>query len=147
MQLGQCFVGGLISTKIALVAELLYFSNVLTIKLSLLFLYNRIFPQRWFRIVLIIFGSILTAITVAAFFVCIFQCVPVSALWAPSPTARCINFGRFALTMGAINIVTDLAILSLPLPVVWRLKISRSKKLMISFTFIVGCWSVLEFYK
>ncbi|KAL6714744.1 hypothetical protein ACLMJK_008169 [Lecanora helva] len=129
----------MILSLIAIVSQLLYFGNVLTIKLSLLYLYARIFPQRWFRIVLVVFGLVLIAITIAAFAVVIFQCVPIKALWAPTTPARCVDFGRFALAMGVINIITDLAILTLPLPVVWRLRISRTKKVLISITFIVGC--------
>ena len=124
--------------QLLLVCEFLYFINTFTIKISLLYLYRRIFPQRWFRRVLYATGAFLTALTIASVLVCAFQCVPLRKMWDPTAPGHCIEFGTFGLVMSCINICTDLFMLALPLPVVWGLRINRSKKWLVSLSFVMG---------
>lgn len=70
----------------------------------------------------------------------ILQCVPLSDLWKP-PSNRppaCINFGTLVITMGVLNIATDIIILSLPIPLVWRLQVSKSRRWQLIIVFSLG---------
>jgi hypothetical protein len=121
-----------------LVCEILYFTNVFTIKVSLLYLYGRIFPQQWFKRVLLATGAFLIMMTLSSLLVCILQCVPLSKMWNPAASGRCIEFGKFALAMSCLNVATDIFMLALPLPVVWGLQINRTKKWLVSLSFVMG---------
>ena len=109
------------------------------IKVSILLLYHRIFPQRWFRLVLIIVGCILIVWGLVGLLVQIFQCWPIKTQWDPSVAGHCINYPAYALTLVITNVVTDLVILALPIPLVWRLHTTLKKKLMLIATFAIGC--------
>jgi hypothetical protein len=118
--------------------EILYFSTIFTIKVSLLFLYKRIFHQRWFQTAIYVFGGFLLLMTIASLAVSIFQCVPLSKMWNPPQSGRCVDYGRFGMAMACLNIATDIVLLTFPLPVVWRLTIPTQQKWLVSSSFVVG---------
>lgn len=124
--------------QLLLIAEILYFTNIYTIKISLLYLYRRIFPLQWFKRVLLAFGIFLTAMTLASLLVCVLQCIPLQKMWNPAVSGHCVEFGKFALAMSCINICTDVFMLALPLPVVWGLKINATQKWLVSLSFVMG---------
>ncbi|KAF2470544.1 uncharacterized protein BDR25DRAFT_314715 [Lindgomyces ingoldianus] len=105
---------------------------------SLLYLYGRIFPQRWFKLTLIYFGVFLALMTIVSLLVCVLQCIPIHKMWNSAASSGCVDFGRFALAMACVNITTDVVILIMPLPVVWGLRIRKTKKWLVSLSFIMG---------
>lgn len=122
--------------------QTLYIISLCTIKLSILLFYNRIFgvPRPMFRYILLATGGVVIAYSVAGMLGTVLQCVPLSDLWKP-PSKNppvCIHFGAIVLTVGAINIVTDIIILSLPIPLVWSLQMSRSHKWQVVAVFSLG---------
>ncbi|KAL9118458.1 MAG: hypothetical protein Q9187_004996, partial [Circinaria calcarea] len=119
-------------------ASVLYVPPITCAKLSVLFLYRRLFPPKNLRKALIIVGAVVLCYNVAAVFVVIFQCYPIQANWDPTVSGHCINYGHFVLLIGILNILSDVAILSLPLPVLWRLQISRNQKWVLSGIFLLG---------
>ena len=66
------------------------------------------------------------------------QCLPVRADWNPSVQPRCVNLDVELIILSSINVVTDVTLLALPMPLVWRLQTSRSRKLQVSCTFLLG---------
>ncbi|KAJ5290906.1 hypothetical protein N7478_000157 [Penicillium angulare] len=69
----------------------------------------------------------------------IFQCTPVKFFWERSlPGGHCVDSVNFYIALATTNTFTDLVILFLPMPLVWRLQISRSKKVSISAVFLLG---------
>ena len=123
-----------------MVASIFYCACIACIKASILYLYRRIFPQKWFRNALIATGSFNLMWFIAAFFGTIFQCVPISLLWDLETPGYCINYHDGVLAFGGITVATDFLILVLPIPLVWRIQISRRKKWLITFTFMLGSW-------
>lgn len=70
----------------------------------------------------------------------ILQCIPLSDLWKPpsdNPPV-CIDFGTLVITMGVVNIVTDVTILSLPMPIVWSLQVSTPRRWQLVIAFSLG---------
>ncbi|WWD18846.1 hypothetical protein CI109_103301 [Kwoniella shandongensis] len=67
----------------------------------------------------------------------IFQCRPVHAAWSVQ-TGQCIDVVTVYLSSAPINILTDLAILLLPLPILTGLRMERRTKIVLVTTFIVG---------
>lgn len=78
---------------------------------------------------------------VSFMFVLGFECTPVSFFWTQwrDPLAgRCININAGGWAAAAINIVLDIAILTMPVPVIMKLQISRQQKLQVLSMFGVG---------
>ena len=123
-----------------MLVDIFYCACMACIKTSILYLYRRIFPQQWFRNALIATGSFNLLWFIAAFFVTAFKCFPMSLLWDFETPGYCINYGDGVLAFGIITVATDFLILALPIPLVWRIQISRKKKLLITFNFMLGSW-------
>lgn len=101
------------------VTRVIYFLISGTIKLSVCFLYLRIFPTIRKHVWVLI--AFITASTIAQEFATIFQCVPVQGVWnvAGFPNATCINNVAFSYSASALSVVTDIWTLILPIPTVW----------------------------
>jgi hypothetical protein len=70
----------------------------------------------------------------------IFQCKPVSAaLYLVSPDeAKCINLVNLYLCSAPINVITDLAIVLLPLPILTGIRMEKKQKYVVVTTFSMG---------
>lgn len=128
--------------KVNIADDNLYGFAIAFVKFSQLCLYSRIFPQRRFKLHLALMGTFITGWAIATSFGSIFQCVPIASRWNPSLPGRCLNYGKFALVIGIINIVTDFVILGLPMPLVWRIQTTTTNKILLTVVFLLGGWSV-----
>ena len=124
--------------KSSTVGACIYNFNILTVKLSFLYFYRRLFPQSSFKVALLAIGAFIISSSVAFLFLDILQCVPPASQWEPAVKGKCVNFTAVVLAAGVINVVTDFAILLLPMPVLWNLKVSGARKRMIICTFMLG---------
>lgn len=122
--------------------ECVYCTTVGIIKISILLMYSRIFPTREFRIAAYILGSIVVSWVIAIIFVSVFQCTPIEKTWNPTIPGTCINLKGSFIGNAIPNILTDIAILSLPVRVVWRLHASVTHRLSVMFVFLLGSLSV-----
>jgi hypothetical protein len=66
------------------------------------------------------------------------QCVPIAASWDNSIHAQCINKGVFWIAFAIMNILTDVLVLALPIPQIFRLHLKLREKLMLSGVFLLG---------
>ena len=74
-------------------------------------------------------------------FVTIFQCNPVSSFWErdPNKPSNCIvDDYAFFVGIAVPNIVTDAALLSVPIPFIWRLHRDRPQKIALAGIFMLG---------
>ncbi|KAL9614954.1 MAG: hypothetical protein Q9167_000596 [Letrouitia subvulpina] len=124
--------------------EILYTLVICLVKYSILAFYSRLFTKA-IRIPVFILGSIVTAWGIAVILVSIFQCTPVDGFWnrvkipPPSPPPKCIvNEYAFFVGIAVPNIVTDAALLALPIPYIWRLHRSQSQKIALAGIFMLG---------
>jgi hypothetical protein len=108
------------------------------VKLSILWLYQRVFTvevfQRWAWGLMAVVGCYGVSFLV----VFLTNCEPVDQLWNPQPDGHCRDqqYSDYA-TIG-INLVLDIAILVLPMPMVWRLKMALNKKIIVTVMFSLG---------
>ena len=119
-------------------AEVIYATGIVPVKLSVIFLYRRIFPVHSVHIALWIIGSIVVCFGIAADLLTIFACVPVKGSWDPTIRPSCINLGLWIIIHGSQNVVTDFVLLCLPMPLVWKMHMRISRKLQVSAIFILG---------
>jgi hypothetical protein len=70
----------------------------------------------------------------------IVQCRPVNAAWAsPVPaSATCTNIVTIYLSSAPLNIITDLAIFFLPMPILTSMRLPRKQKIILVITFGFG---------
>ena len=72
----------------------------------------------------------------------IFQCRPIGATFDfPMPPAeKCIDIVTLYLSSAPVNIITDLALLFLPMPILTGMKLPRNEKLILIVTFSFGAF-------
>jgi hypothetical protein len=127
-----------------IVHEVLYVTILMLTKLSILFVYLRIFPLRIMpklRIAIPITMAIVIAAGTAQVLVLIFQCLPVDYFWdrlRDSRGGHCNNIGAWGWANGSLNVAFDLCLITMPLPELIKLNLYWKKKLRACLMFIVG---------
>ncbi|KAK7178216.1 hypothetical protein PSPO01_15734 [Paraphaeosphaeria sporulosa] len=106
--------------------------------MSILSLYNRLFPQVWFTRTSIAVAVFIVLFTITKIGGDIFQCVPISSHWTTGQHATCIEFSTLVIVHGVLNIMTDFIIVGLPLPILWQLKLTTIRKWALTFMLAVG---------
>jgi len=67
------------------------------------------------------------------------QCVPISFYWNKDiEHGQCIKFVPFYIALAATNVFTDVVILALPMPLVWKLQVKTPRKIGLTITFLLG---------
>ena len=109
-------------------------------KVSILCLYYRMFSiETWFRYTSYCGIAFIVTSGVAYIVATIFQCTPVSGFWDRSTKPLyCINCEIFWKSYALLNIITDFAILALPISQVVKLRLPRMEKLGLTFIFALG---------
>ena len=107
--------------------------------LAILLFYSRIFPTKWMRMAVYITSAWNTVWTISTVLVTIFACGPVERIWNPERYGgHCIDQSVFYFTRSLISTLTNLVVLLLPLPIVWKLQVSTSRKLGLTISFSIG---------
>ncbi|KAI0390654.1 hypothetical protein F5Y17DRAFT_49569 [Xylariaceae sp. FL0594] len=120
-------------------SEVIYSVTIVCVKLSILAFYWRIFPQKWFRRALVVVAAFMGGWMFATVFSIVFQCWPVEYNWDKSiPGGHCIDAGMFGLATSILNVVTDVTILALPLPMIWSLHLPARRRWSLSCLFALG---------
>ena len=103
-------------------------------------LYRRIFPTAAFRKNTLVVGSAVVLWFIVTLFTDIFQCRPFQAAFDPNFlfTNRCINLEAYYRGVTASNLCIDVAILYMPLHMVWGMKLRTRQKVSLSGIFLLG---------
>ena len=123
------------------IIEILYFSDVALLKLTLLFFYLRIFPSQGVRRVF--WGTIafVTVYGIIFVFMGIFQCTPISYYWTNwdgEHTGHCLNVNSIGWANASISIALDFWMLAIPLWQLRSLRLHWKKKISVALMFVVG---------
>ena len=123
----------------------LWLATAAVTKASLLLLYYRLFsPIKRFRLAIRVGAVIVFCQWFSLTLVCIFQCIPVKAFWDQNVQgAKCIDLPRFTIASGVLNLLTDVLILCLPVPMVWGLNKNVAQKITLTGIFLLGMLYVL----
>lgn len=113
-----------------------------TVKLSILHLYTQIFPGPILRRICHILAAFSWSYFVMVFIQSFAFCHPVSYNWDKSIDGTCHDPAMAYLLAGITNLVLDVIIVYLLMPLLWMLQMSRTKKLGISAMFSLGAMSV-----
>ncbi|KAK3688829.1 hypothetical protein B0T22DRAFT_407493, partial [Podospora appendiculata] len=126
------------------VSQITYKISLQLTKISLLLLYMRIFSHvSWFRRLSL---GLITVLVLYGFASCItglVQCTPVARAWNYAVAGSCIQLMKFFIFNGAFALTTDVIVLLLPMPLVWRLQLPLSQKLALVPVFGIGIFIVI----
>lgn len=118
--------------------QIFYSSAILAIKISILSFYQRLFSTPKFKQVTSIVGAVVIAWWIAFIMATIFGCRPVQGYWDKTIKPSCLDTETFIIAMAVPNLLTDVVILLLPIPIIWRLQLALSQRFALSFMFLLG---------
>jgi hypothetical protein len=126
------------TAKLFLSWNVLYVVLIHVTKASILTQYLRIFPIRTMRrLTWLLFAALIPSVLWG---VCasVFFCNPVKKVWRPMVPGKCLSTRTYWLSVTAVNIVLDFAVLALPIPVISRLKLPKRQKIALVLVFLLG---------
>ncbi|KAK1982327.1 CFEM domain-containing protein [Colletotrichum cereale] len=133
--------------KIFFIDESLYLSCLGLTKISVLFFYLRIFPNKSFRYATYATMSYIALSTTILLFMQIFQCIPFSYNWDgwkdDFGPHHCLNINVLAFVAGGLSISHDVIILFLPIPLLWHLNMGLRSKVGILLMFSLGIFIII----
>ena len=130
-----------------------YSLTVVFVKLSILYLYHRIFPSKGLVILASLIGVLVVAYNAALILFAFLQCIPLSKLWTGKAGGVCVSPRPAYVTLGYVlqpdtsdlliscsvmNVVTDIMILCLPIRFVARLQMKMARKIQVFGAFGLG---------
>ncbi|KAI0478574.1 hypothetical protein GGR56DRAFT_630884 [Xylariaceae sp. FL0804] len=135
----------------------IFFSDILLchfayglIKISVVLFYKRIFLiNRRFRIAA---NTVLVAISIfiiLSFFLMLFDARGVSSFWTTPPTLEGTEYvpGLYPPTLitafACLDVVLDVCVLSMPIPIVFRLNLSMQRRVGIALIFLLGAFCLV----
>jgi hypothetical protein len=109
------------------------------IKISVLHLYITIFPSRNFVKVCYGFMALTGAYCLAVILEALLLCRPLAFNWDKTiPDGVCGDNQLGFLVTGILNMIIDVFVVSLPMPMLWGLQMPTAKKVAISGIFGIG---------
>ncbi|KAI0907487.1 hypothetical protein F4823DRAFT_602886 [Ustulina deusta] len=116
------------------------------IKISILLLWDRLFgSSKHFRTLCWVMIGITVAWTLAFFFTTVFQCgTRWSMNWSPIGIflSQCIESLNVLTVFSATDILSDLIIICMPIPLIWRLHLPTKKKIALNSVFLIGFFTI-----
>ncbi|KAK1658941.1 hypothetical protein BDP55DRAFT_504607, partial [Colletotrichum godetiae] len=110
---------------------------LLLCKLSIVFSYLRVFKIPTTQKICKTMLAVLAVYGAWTVFGSIFMCVPVQAFWGDG-TGKCMNRLAFWFSNAALNILSDIIICGIPIPLIKSLQISKKQKIALIMVFAVG---------
>ena len=109
------------------------------VRLSIVFLYRRIFSTQKFHFWSTIAICVITLWWVVFTVFTLVPCIPPQSFWNGNQfTARCYNYDSFFLGIGIVEIILDFVILLMPVRMVLKLQMSARRKALLCFIFLLG---------
>lgn len=125
--------------KYLLAVSFYYFFGVAIPKLAILALYLRLFTTKPYRRAVYIVAAIVAVTGIVCSVMSLNLCHPFEYNWDRTiPNGKCVNEQAFYLWGSLPNIVTDVTILVLPMPIVWKLHASIRTKVSLLIAFLTG---------
>ncbi|PHH51867.1 hypothetical protein CFIMG_004064RA [Ceratocystis fimbriata CBS 114723] len=127
--------------QLILVSEVMYMCALAATKVSIMVLYFRIFPSQKLRRLVWAVSIFTILFTIASVLATIFQCQPAKAAWDFLVEGKCYTFVNFLYANAAVSLATDILVLAMPMPLLWRLTLPTKQKLAICSLFMLGAFA------
>lgn len=122
---------------------MIYYFSLGCVKTSVLLQYRRVFPTTAMRWTCYTLLALVGTYTIISVFIAGFDCAPVALFWDKSLSGKCINGLAFWFANAAFNILSDIAILIAPMPVLKSLNLGKKQKIALFGIFALGGLFVL----
>jgi len=83
-------------------------------------------------------SSFIIAYIIAQVFGDIFQRIAVKSLWDLTVDKCYIKYPNLIISMGSVNVTTDVIMLALPMSLLWQLQLSMARKRLLRGLFMMG---------
>lgn len=121
------------------VGEILYVAALALTKISLVFMYLRIFSTyRPFQTASYAMLAFIALPSLIIILVTVFSCRPIAYFWNRDLGGHCLDVTALAYANSAFAVAQDLLLIVLPVFMLWNLNMSRRKKCLIALMFGVG---------
>lgn len=132
--------------KLSFASSILYFTIAGATKLGILLMYYRIFAvSTAFRYQLFLSVALVIGWWVGCTIATLTNCIPLEWSWNNSlaDPRYCFNYNIFWMASGACEIFLDVLILTLPISVVVRMRLSARRKVTVSIIFLLGGFTIV----
>lgn len=110
-----------------------------SIKASILVLYHRVFfVSRRFTKMLWAVGIFVLGYSGVLGGASLIQCLPLKYIWDRSAKGYCLRIPIAATILAIFNFLTDVIILIMPMPILWKMQIETREKYQIMGMFLLG---------
>ena len=133
-------------SQIVYAYQLTYGFTITLVKACILMFYHRTFVSHGFRRTVWGMAAFILLYFVPFTTAAIFQCRPLRLAWNKTLDGVCIDYVAYFKAASIVNLVTDVLLLVMPLPVVWRLNITPRQKIAVTGIFTLGGLSVSLLY-
>ncbi|KAG7424641.1 Leporins efflux protein lepC [Fusarium oxysporum f. sp. raphani] len=119
-------------------------------KSSLLTFYLQVSPQKWFRRVIFVTIAFVALYTIIIASLLLFGCQPKETAWDPYffATGKCIDYAVMYIIIAIANIISDIVLFAIPIPMIVQLKIPLGQKIglgiMLSIATITVTTSIIR---
>jgi hypothetical protein len=120
------------------ILQFLYKFTINLTKISILLLYRRVFITAKFRMACICVMTYVTCFAICVIIATALECNPVRRVYDKSVSGTCINLTAFWYSVAVNNILTDIVILLMPMPVIQTLRLPPRHKYGLMMMFALG---------
>ena len=125
--------------KAYLAADIVWAAANTSVRISVLHFYMTVFrSNRTFLTVAYAVFVLVVAFGVGIVISDVLTCRPLAKYWDPRQSGLCESPRASALALSSCNIIADVLIVLLPLPMVWGLQITTRRKIELSIIFALG---------
>jgi hypothetical protein len=144
------YVELLTDTQYNAISTLLTVIALGALKLGVVMFYRRIFVSDWFKKLSLGVAIVIALWTVAFFFATVLECKGhnLDLIWKSIATFKqeCYMYKDVQIGHCISDVITDLIVLSLPLPEIWKLNMTVRQKVVVSLIFLIGLLYVANKY-
>jgi hypothetical protein len=127
--------------KIVFAIQFLYLASISSVKISLLLFYKRVFPNKRFGHAVMATTLFVSLWLIAFFLAQLFEIWPISGNWDWNPNGTYaweINEAAMNSWLCGTDVIADVVLLLLPVPMIASLRMSRKDKLAFLGIFSLG---------
>ncbi|KAI2606762.1 hypothetical protein GGR54DRAFT_408126 [Hypoxylon sp. NC1633] len=130
--------------KMFYVLSISYNTTLLLIKFALFCQYYRLIQEvSYYRRLYLSIMAVVGGWVIAQEFILIFPCTPIHMYWDHEASGTCLDGTLTGWMNGIGNLITDVIILVLPIPVVWRLNLKSGKRWAVIAIFALGFFTCI----
>lgn len=115
-----------------------YDFSLVFVKLAILAFYWRIFVQPVFRAVVCATAAFVVCWGIGITVTLLLACRPLRAYWDVAVPGHCLKIVMFTYFTNISNLVTDVWIFLMPIPMIWFLQLQTKRKMMLILIFCIG---------